>query len=100
MIRRVDDSGRFVRGDANADGRVNLADAVWTINALVRGGPPTPCPSAGDANADGRLDLSDPIYTAQHRFLHGPTPPAPFPDCGERDAELDLPCPAEALTGC
>ncbi len=99
-IRRVGLYGSFVRGDANSDARVDLADAVWILNDLLRGGPPTLCPSAGDANADGRLDVTDPIYLAQHRFLGGPRPPAPFPECGEGDESFDLACPEGTQPTC
>ncbi|MEM7235162.1 MAG: dockerin type I repeat-containing protein, partial [Planctomycetota bacterium] len=73
---------RFLRGDANDDSRVDLADAVWIVNDLFRGGPETTCRASADVDANGRVNLSDAIYVAHYRFLSGPRPPAPFPSCG------------------
>lgn len=72
----------FIRGDCNDDGIVNIADAVWTLNALFQGGPAGPCAEACDANNDGLYDATDATYTLNWRFLDGPPPPAPFPACG------------------
>ncbi len=90
-IRR---GSRFRRGDANDDARVDLADAIWILNELVRDGPRTPCRLAADANDDARVDVSDAIWIAHYRFLHGPPPPAPFPACGI-GARTALGCPEE-----
>lgn len=81
----------FVRGDANDDGKVNIADPIWTINMLVRSGPQSPCPHAADSNGDGMVDLSDAMYTIEYRFLAGPPPSAPFPGCGEAEPVDGLP---------
>jgi hypothetical protein len=72
----------FVRGDANADGKVNIADAIWTISELFREGPLTRCRSAADANADSHHNLADASYLIAYQFTAGPAPPAPFPACG------------------
>ena len=73
---------RFLRGDANADRTVDLADVVFTLNALFRGGPQPPCRDAADANDDGRIDTSDTVYTIDFLFRDGPPPPPPFPQIG------------------
>ncbi len=64
----------FVRGDANADGLVNIADAVYLINYLFVGGPPPLPLDAGDANSDGMLNIADVIYLVNYLFLGGPPP--------------------------
>ncbi len=92
-IRRGALFGQFVRGDINTDGKVDIADAVWALSDLMRGGPPTSCPAAADVNDDGAYDIADPVYLLQHRFLHGPTIPAPYPNCGASVDESELPCP-------
>ena len=86
----------FLRGDANSDERTDLADLVWILNDLFRGGPSTHCQSASDTNADGQVDVADPVSILQYRFLDGPPLSAPFPDCGERNESFDLPCPGGA----
>ena len=98
--RRVGPGGSFVRGDANDDGRVDLSDAIWIINYLVRGGPPTACRRAVDVNDDGRHDLSDPIYLVQYRFLGGAVIPSPYPDCGKDRRQTDSNCPEGAMSTC
>ena len=80
----------FVRGNANDDNKVDIADAIWIINSLFRGGAEPPCLDAGDANDNGIVDLADAqfllIYlfpTAAQEFGLDSTPPVgPFPDCG------------------
>lgn len=71
-----------IRGDANDDSLVNIADGVWILNDLFQGGPSTDCFGANDANADGSFDASDGVYVFNYQFLDGPAPAAPFPSCG------------------
>lgn len=74
-------AARFIRGDANRDNKVNIADAValcWT--AAGRG--PVPCEDAGDVNDNGRIDLADPIYLLMYLFAAGRPPASPFPQPG------------------
>jgi hypothetical protein len=79
----------FIRGDANNDARVDIADGVWVINMLFRAGPPTACAAAADANSSGRVELGDALYIFQFQLQVGataanpfPSPAAPFPNCG------------------
>jgi hypothetical protein len=81
-VRFVEAPARpFIRGNANGDGRVDIADSIWMLNDLFLGGPPTPCRDASDANGDGELGISDPIFLLNSQFLGTRVPPAPFPDC-------------------
>jgi hypothetical protein len=52
---------QFLPGDANNDGRLDLADGVYLLSALFRGGPQPPCAEAADFNGDGVLDASDAV---------------------------------------
>ena len=85
------------RGDCNDDGVVNIADGVWTLNALFQGGDLGDCLAACDMNSDGSADMVDAIYCFNYRFLDGPEPGAPFPACGttgdEDDCEAHSSCP-------
>lgn len=72
----------FIRGDSNNDKKVDLSDAVWTLNYLFTGGQAPRCLEAADANDAGSVDLSDPIYELNFLFQGGPAPPAPFPTAG------------------
>ncbi len=79
----------FVRGDANRDGGLDLADAVFVLAELFAGGGPSSCPDASDANDDGRIDIADPIRVLEHLFRDtGPLPapagsPGPDPTAGD-----------------
>jgi hypothetical protein len=72
----------FVRGDANQDTTVNVADPVFTIGFLFQDRTPPPCMDAADANDDGVVDLADAIFILQYYFMRGIRPPAPFPNPG------------------
>ena len=72
----------YLRGDANSDGRVNIADGVWIISELFLAGASSTCPASRDANGDGGADAADAVYIFTYRFSDGPAPSDPFPDCG------------------
>lgn len=84
----------FRRGDANADGSVNISDPSALLNWLFLGGVPVSCPDAGDANDDGAVDISDAVTILNWLFTGGRTPPAPGPEtCGEDPtADTLAPC--------
>jgi ankyrin repeat protein len=64
----------FIRGDANADGIVNVGDVVYLVSYLYKNGP-TPNPSdAGDCNCDGIVDLGDVVYLVSYLYKNGPPP--------------------------
>jgi hypothetical protein len=83
----------FIRGNANEDLKVNIADPVYTLNALLRGGPGVACEDAADANDDGLVDASDAVFTINYLFRGQASPPAPFPACGDDPTEDTLSCP-------
>lgn len=82
---------RFLRGDANADNRINISDPSFILNYKWKGGREPLCFDAADANDDEVIDSSDAVYLFVYLFLTGAPPPAPFPDCGF-DLEAQLPC--------
>jgi len=63
-------------GDPNNDGATNLADAVYVINYVFKGGPaPAPYPvCSGDPNADCAVNLADAVYVINYVFKGGPAP--------------------------
>ena len=81
----------FIRGDANQDGNIDLADAVSCLTYLFGGGSST-CTLALDANDDGQLNIADPIMLLGYLFAGGAPPTSPFPDCGEVPDTGDLSC--------
>lgn len=87
----------FIRGDANADGQVDIADAVQSLAQLFGPAAPT-CFDAQDANDDGDHDFADPIATISALFSAGAPLPSPFPTCGHDpfDGEMPTECPETA----
>jgi hypothetical protein len=84
---------RFRRGDANADGRVDISDAIRILGYLFLGRQGMACDSAADADDSGSLDISDPIRILVHLFLSAAPPPAPGPErCGADPTKDALPC--------
>ncbi len=84
----------FVRGDPNADGKVDLSDAVGVLQYLFAGSQDTPvaCEDAADTNDDGVLNITDPVYVLEHLFLRGPKPAAPYPEPGLDPTDDKLRC--------
>jgi hypothetical protein len=89
-------AGPFVRGDSNLDRKVDLSDAVATLNFLFAGGRFHDCREALDADDSGVIDVTDAIRTLVYLFQGGTALPEPFPACGfdARDfaGEVDLGC--------
>jgi len=65
---------RYITGDANTDGEINIADIVYLINYLFIGGPPPTPLVAGDANCDGKTNVVDVVYLINYLFIGGPPP--------------------------
>jgi len=83
--------GGFIRGDANADGRIDVSDAVALLVHLFLGRP-LACEKAGDSNDSGTLDIADAVYLLSYLFAGGPPPVSPFPSCGQDPSPDDLTC--------
>lgn len=86
----------FTRSDCNADGNIlsgskcDLADTIFLLNHLFRGGPTPTCRQACDSNADDDLDIADGVFSLVFCFSSGAQPPAPFEACGvARTENLD-----------
>ena len=85
-------SGVFRRGDANADGNLDLSDAVGTLGFLFLGASAPACEGAADTDDSGVIDVTDPIALLGHLFLGGREPAVPFPGCGDDPTEDGLTC--------
>ena len=70
----------FVRGDANPDGVVNIADVISILANIFNAGV-APA-EAQDVNDNGVVEISDPVYLLQFLFSGGNPPPPPFPNPG------------------
>src|SRR5690606_21734495 len=89
---RAQDEQRFIRADANQDGRVDLSDPIATLLHLFQPGFTVPCEKAADADDSGGLDITDAIYSVSFLFSGGTAPPAPFPACGVDSTADGLSC--------
>jgi len=77
---------KFIRGDANLSGTIDLSDPVAILGHLFLG-VLLNCPLAFEVIADaddsgGPPDLADPVYLLNFLFQGGPPPLLPHPDCG------------------
>ena len=82
----------FVRGDADGEQGVRLADAILLLSRVFGEDSIPNCDEAADVNADGFLDITDGIYLLLYEFANGAAPPAPFPDCGIAPLDAAFPC--------
>ncbi|MFN0060834.1 MAG: dockerin type I repeat-containing protein [Planctomycetota bacterium] len=87
-------SGGFRRGNVNADGAFNIADAIFALSSLFQPGSPQPiCRDAADANDDGLFNIADAVSMLGTLFVPGsPTPPPPFTACGPDPTADTLDC--------
>jgi hypothetical protein len=65
---------KYWPGDANFDGRVDIADIVYLFNYLFVEGPAPPHPITSDINGPDRvIDVQDIVYLIDYLFTNGPT---------------------------
>jgi hypothetical protein len=83
----------FLRGDADASGRLDVTDAIRVLDYLFRGaGESLTCKDAADSNDNGQIELSDAVFLLQALFQKGGAPPEPFPFCGADPTADQLDC--------
>lgn len=66
-------------GDADASGRLDIADAVFFINYIFAGGPPPMDKSAGDFDCSGGAYITDIVHLISYLFVSGAAPCANCP---------------------
>ena len=100
IVSQVNAQQGFRRGDANADGVVDIADAEYVVNFNFLGGPEFPCWDAADVNHDGEVKgpgaIGDIAYLLEFLYRGGPPPPPPGPfECGpQKDPITPVGCPS------
>lgn len=87
----VGDGADFSRADCNADGSVDLGDAVAALELLFGGGAVS-CQVACDANDDDQVNVADPVHLLGYLFGGGFSIPAPHPTCGADPTPSGLDC--------
>jgi hypothetical protein len=64
----------FYCGDANNDESLSVADAVYLISYVFKGGSAPDPIEAGDANCDGNVNVADAVYMISYVFKGGSEP--------------------------
>jgi hypothetical protein len=64
----------YLPGDADANGLVNISDAVFLVSYIFTGGSAPNPVIAGDANCDHMVNISDAIYLIAFIFGDGSPP--------------------------
>ncbi len=82
----------FIRGDANADGNINIADAVFILAYLFASGQPPACMDSADANDDGSFNISDAVTVLNYLFSNDRPLHDPFSKCGIDPTLDELDC--------
>jgi len=84
---------KFVRGDVNADGKVDISDPQALLEFLFRGAAVPTCRSAADTNNSGVIDISDALFVLIHLFSESAfDPQPPYPACGIEAVTDTLDC--------
>lgn len=73
---------RYIRGDADENGTLEMTDAINLLGWLFLGGEEPLCMDAANANGSSDVNIADPVYILQFLYAGGPPPPYPFPECG------------------
>jgi len=64
----------YVKGDVNQDNKVTIADVVFLVNYLFKGGPEPYFLASGDVNRDCQTTTADIVYLVNYLFKGGPLP--------------------------
>jgi len=71
----VTDACCQVRGNADGQGGINMADLIYLVVYLFDGGLAPPCYEEGNADGEGGINVADLIYLVDYLFFNGPVPP-------------------------
>ncbi len=96
ILQVITPSSAFIRGDANTDGSLNVADPIQTLVVLFQSATPI-CLVSHDANDDDGVDVGDIIFSLNYIFSSGQQPGAPFLFCGEDPTTGTLACESFGL---
>ena len=89
----VDPENRdFVRGDANADGSVDIGDPLRVLQYQFRDADSLGCVRTADVDDDGQVNLTDAVVLLGFLFLGADHPPDPFRRCDQDETPDGLSC--------
>ncbi len=90
----------FRRGDANEDGGVDIADAIFMLYTLMLNGPASGCADTTDSNDSGTHDIADAVFILSYQFAGGNAPPSPGPNTCGVDATPDDGLSCDSYNAC
>ena len=90
---------RFVRGDSNIDGSINVADAIHMLQYMFAGGADLECRDAADVNDNGTNEISDTVGLLSFLFAGGLPPQDPWPECGLDEGDESIDCEGYPFCG-
>jgi len=96
---RIEGEPVFRRGDVNASGAVDIADAIAGLDYLFAG-KLVLCVDAIDSNNDAQIDIGDSIGLLGFLFASGPAPAPPGPDRCGADPDDGATIPIDAFPPC
>ncbi|MCH2375593.1 MAG: hypothetical protein MK538_15525, partial [Planctomycetes bacterium] len=77
----------------NADGKIDITDAIVVLRWIVGGTSGVSCGDAIDANDSGSVGIEDAIVILNYLFdAASPSPAPPFTDCGVDPSADSLDC--------
>ena len=85
---------RFMRGDHNGDGALDISDPLGVLGYIFSNAPVN-CLDASDANDDGGVDVSDAVRLLLHLFGGSGPLPAPHGFCASDPTADALDCSLE-----
>jgi len=88
-VRSVRGGPEFIRGDANNNGKVTYADALYILSALDPVDPPIPmCLDAADVNNNGKVTYVDALHILSALDPAGLLLLAPYPERGRATEDV------------
>jgi hypothetical protein len=84
----------FRRGDANADGRLSVSDALMMRRWLFNGDRAPTCLDSADVDDDSAVNIADFIHLLNYLFINGAHPPEPYLGTGQDPTPDEVPCHA------
>ena len=88
-------------GNCNSDASIDIADAVFLLDFLFKGGRSPRCPTRCDFAGNGSVDIADAIGILNYIFIRGSRGPVqvkfPAEKCGDK---IDNDCDGQVDEGC
>ncbi|MGB1070301.1 MAG: HYR domain-containing protein [Planctomycetota bacterium] len=87
---------QFIRGDANANGAVDVTDPIYILMYINGSGPDPSCLESANVNhgldSFEKVDITDVIYLLNYLFLASDAPAEPFASCGIEPDGVTIGC--------